>query len=583
MKWFEKIKEGAIGVFKEHPASVCVFFISAVLAGIKGDFGTSIGKGPVANILQFIYLFTLLMTPAFVLCESNYAYKKKAGKIESLFGSKKSAAYVVVTVVGIVVSAVYAYIHSFRYREYEIEGTALCSFNEYFTRILYVYLAVCVLSALFFMYKKHGTSFEKYALRAFLGIMKACLVYGIILLGSFCILWVFSVLFFDLEIESIILWLVTGIVGFPALLMGVSAPGEKTGRFAEIVMGYVFPGILAAAFVIVYAYIIKILITWTFPSNQVFTIATALFVAGLAFWTMAQGCTEGKIAGYLKVMPLLFIPFIVIQIMCLSMRIGQYGITGSRYLGILLIIFGIIYEGYYIFRFIKKEGLGGILMPLLLLFVAVYFIIPKVNVYAVITASQKVVVEKYINAQLSGDKPDSVLLSRARSAYREIARSGGLEGEHYLRKLYAKTSKDEVENMLGASAGSSDDYEIDRSFFVYTDCHRASIDTEGYKYLCHLECNSSDEDNENSRSVHLENQVSGEGPLVVLDLSDIIKQLKELEKNDVEGDEQSKIIEKPVKTDNGTFYIEYINFHFDENDEDNKIKDLVVEGFYLYN
>ena len=63
----------------------------------------------------------------------------------------------------------------------------------------------------------------------------------------------------------------------------------------------------------------------------------------------------------------------------------------------------------------------------------------------------------------------------------------------------------------------------------------------------------------------------------------IIKQLKELEKNDVEGDEQSKIIEKPVKTDNGTFYIEYINFHFDENDEDNKIKDLVVEGFYLYN
>ena len=77
MKWYEKIKEGAQGVLKEHPVSICVFLVYSILAGIKGDFGTDIGKGVLANALQFLYLFTLLMTPVLVLCESNYAYKKK--------------------------------------------------------------------------------------------------------------------------------------------------------------------------------------------------------------------------------------------------------------------------------------------------------------------------------------------------------------------------------------------------------------------------------------------------------------------------------------------------------------------------
>lgn len=583
MKWFEKLKDGAKGVLREHPFSVCVFLIASILAGIKGDFGSAIGKGALANALQFIYLFTLIMTPALVLCEAVFNYRKKAGKEDNIKNIHESVIYAVIAVVGVIVSAVYAFVHAFKYPDFRSPGTDLYIFDEYFTRILYVYLAACVLGAVFFMYKKHGDLFEKYALRAFLGLMKACLVYGIILLGSFCILLVFNTLFFDLDIQSMIVWLSTGFVGFPALLMALSFPGEKTGRFAEIVMGYVFPGILSAAFLIVYAYIVKILITWTFPSNQVFSIATALFIAGLIFWTMALGCTEGRINTALKIMPLLFIPFIVIQIMCLSMRIGQYGITGNRYLGILVIIFEIIYEGYYIFRFIKKESLGGILMPLLLLFVAVYYIIPKVNVYAVITSSQKVIVEKCINAQLSGDAPDSALLSRARSAYREITQSGGLEGERYLRKLYAKTSKDEVENILGTTSGLSDSFEIEKSYYIYADCQRESIDIKGYDYLCFMDCNFPNEENTDSKAVHIKNQVHGEGSSFVIDLSDIIHQLKELEKQGAPAEEKSKIIENPVKTENGLLYIEYINFHFDENDEDNKIMDLALEGYYFYN
>ncbi|MBQ3795928.1 MAG: DUF4153 domain-containing protein [Butyrivibrio sp.] len=581
MKWYEKIKEGAKGVLKEHPLSISVFFIYCVLAGIKGDFGSKIGKGTPANVLEFIYLFTLILTPVLALCESNYAYKKKAGKIESLKEIRKSLVYFIVTAVGVVIAVIRAYIHSFMFPDFKKTGTALYSFDKYFDRIIFVYLAICVFAAIYFMYKKHMDSFEKYSLRAFLSLMKAGLVYGIILLGTFCILWVFNLLFFDLGIESMILWLVTGIVGFPASLLSLSMPGEKTTRFSEIVMGYVFPGILTAAFVIVYAYIIKILITWTFPSNQVFTIVTALFVSGLAFWTMALGCTEGKANSALKVMPLLFIPFIVIQIMCLAMRIDQYGITGTRYLGILLIVFEVIYEAYYIYRFTRKEGLGGILMPLLLLFVAVYFIIPGINVYAVITSSQKAVVDAVVNSKLAGDEESSAQLAKARSAYHEIMESGGLEGERYLKKLYAGSSKDEVEKILGTRTSASGDAVISKSYYVYAECVRGELDIDGYSRFCSLISDVYEEENELS-AVPFTSRVDGTTQVLELDLRDVVHKLKELEIADVDPSEENALLETPIKTDNGVFYIEYMNFEFDADYAEDEINDLVVEGYYIY-
>ena len=581
MKWYEKIKEGARGVMKVHPVSIWVFFVYCVLAGIKGDFGSDIGKGPLANMLQFFYLFTLWMTPVFVLCESNYAYKKKIGKIESLREINKSLVYVIATAIGAIISGIYAYVHTFRFQEVRRSGSSVYSFNEYFERILYVYLAICVLSALFFMYKRYGETFEKYALRAFLGTMKASLVYGIILLGTFCILFVFGALFFDLDIQSMLLWLVTGIVGFPATLMALSTPGDKTTKFSNIVMGYVFPGILAAAFVIVYAYIIKILITWTFPSNQVFSIATGLFASGLAFWTMAQGCTEGKVYSALKIMPLLFIPFIVIQIMCLSMRIGQYGVTNSRYLGILLIIFEIIYEIYYIFRFLRKEGLGGILMPLLLLFVAVYYIVPGINSYAVITNSQKAVVEEFLNAKLSGADTDSKQLAKARSAYRQIMDNGGFEGDRYLKKLYATSSKEEIEDILDTKTYTSDDNSSVGSYYVYTGIKRGQVDIGGYSHYCYMDTfiNKSPD----ISAVPISNEDGDVTVSVVLDVRDIVAQLKELETSGDNDLEMQEVIRKPVATQNGVFYIEYINFNFDDDDAVNETDDISIEGFYLYN
>ncbi len=573
MLWFEKIKENVKGVFKEHPVSVITFLVSCIIAGISGDI--SFERKVVMKSFEFVQMFFMCITPAFVLCESNFAYKKKIGKISSLKEIRKSTVYMVVTVIALVVSGIYSYNFSFGF------GNGSKVFSDYFSRIFYVYLAICAFSAFFFMYKKNGESFELFGVKAFLGLMKAGLVHGIITLGAFCILWVFGALFFDLDCQSFVIWFIFGVVGFPCYLMALSAPGEKLIKFSKVVMGYVFPGILAAAFVIVYAYIIKILVTWSFPSNQVFSIMTALFCSGIMIWTMAQGCTEGRVLAALKLMPLFFIPFIVVQIMCLAMRIGQYGITGSRYLGILLIIFEVLYEGYYIVRLRRDEGIGGILMPVVLLFVIVYYLVPGINVYAVITNSQKSVVSGYIHMAMGGGQMTSEQLARAKSGYHEIVDYGGLEGKLFLDKLYAESSKEEIEKMLNTTTTAYST--INKSYYVFVSDKKGEIDVDGYKHFCRVV--SRNYDRVDFSNVPLEREISDSDKpdsLATVDFSNIIAKLRELELEDASASQKNAVLHEPIMLDSGVLYIEELQFLFYEDSFDDEVEDLVIEGYYIY-
>ena len=563
MLWVEKIKEGAKSVLKVHPFSILIFLIACAIAGIREQMDIS------NKISEFIGLFLFALTPGCVLCEANYAYKKKIEKISSIKKFKKIFIYAIVICISIVISAVFAYISVYKWRNRSV-------FEDFFDRIFYVYLAVCVFSALFFMYKKHGESFELFAVKAFLGLLKAGLVSGIILAGTLCIIFVFGALFFEISWFTIIYWLITGIVVFPLSLMALSAPGEKISRFSKVVIGYVFPAILAVAFVIVYAYIIKILLTWTFPSNQVFSIMTGLFGAGLLFWTMALGCTEGRLNSILRIMPLLFIPFIIVQTMCLVMRINQYGITGTRYLGILLIIFEVIYEAYYLLRFRSNKGLGGILMPLLLFFVFVYYLFPGLNVYAVITNSHKTAVNGYIHLMMGGGESNEASLARARSGYREIIDHGGLEGHNYLNRLYRNYSKEEIEKLLNVE--NSDYSSVGRSYYVYTDDIKYEVDIAKYSHYMHIETGYGENITDVS-AVPLLNDRSESEVVAEADLEALVEELKRLEKEDVSGSRMKEAIREPISVGQGDLYIEHISFMFYE---DKGIDEFSLEGFYLY-
>ena len=575
MLWVNKLKEGAREIIKEHPLSVCMFFVAFLFMGILTMDGHPLHypwffeKG-----LEFLQYFLLGLTPAVLLCESNYLYKKHIGKIQGL-KEKNSVVYIVVLVIGAINSLIFTLLEVTNYSSKKmIMGMKIGDFDAAFFRFFVVYLAICVFSAVFFLYKRSGETFESYTVKGFLGCLKGYLAYGVVILGAMCIIWVFNTLIFELEIFGLVSCLISGAMAYTVALLALAKPGEKISKFGKIMMGYVFPGILAIAMVIVYVYILKILFTWTFPSNEAFAIVTALFGSGICFWTMAQGCTEGAVNKVLRVFPVAFIPCIVIQTMCLYMRVHQYGLTPDRYLGVLLIVFEILYEGYYIVRLSMGKGLGGVLFPVLILFVAVYFIVPGVNVYAAVTNSQKKVVNRVVAAMASGQTPESSEIAKGKSAYNAIRRNGGLEGDHYLKKLYAKYSEEEVNGYFGDS--DIDYYHEYENIYANHDWE--AIDVSGYTRMSAVEISSYEEEQDPHHLV-LKSENGGKFSKEV-DLSQLLTKMYDLQDQGARQETIEETISTPVDFGDGScLYISYINVRQDSN---GLIMDINVRGYLLY-
>lgn len=582
MLWVKKLKEDARGIFKEHPASIVSVFIFAVCTALLEDILNVKDHSSVWKILTFIQTLSLGLIFGFVLCESNYNYKKQIGKIQKLFEGSESFVYYIVIAISLLLSIVHAYRQAYITSKDLSASAELGIRFDIFYRFFWVYIAVCVISAWYFMYKKSGESFESYSVKAFLGSLKALAVYAVVAIGFLCIIWVFDSLIVSFDYAGTVELLIAALVGYPALLVGLSKMGESMARFSKVMVGYVFTGLLAVAAVIVYVYLLKIIFTWTFPSNEAYTITTSLFATGLVVITMAQGCTEGGLLKVLKISPLLFVPFIVVQIMCLAMRIGQYGITTRRYLGIMFIVFEVIYLIYYVYRLRKQEGIGGFLFPIALVLVVIYYLVPGINVYAAITGSQKAVVMKYVMEAASGNEINSQEKAKAKSAYRQIENNGNAEGSRFLKELEEKYPDIDFGDELGTSDSYyyEDTFGNDKEIYAYNDVD--VIDVSRYKNLAVISTHADDDNGEIDVTRFELKASNGQETSVVgyADLSFMVKELEEAYDNDgIEYDFTHAISTPVVTPDGGLLYLTRVYLRIGE---DGDVEYLDIDGYYAY-
>ncbi|WP_026520790.1 DUF4153 domain-containing protein [Butyrivibrio sp. VCB2001] len=582
MLWFKKLKEDARGIFKEHPASIISVFIFAVCTALLEDILNVKDHSSIWKILTFIQTLSLGLIFGFVLCESNYNYKKQIGKLQKLFDGRGSLVYIIVMVISLLLSMVHAYRQAYVTASDFSDSTDLGIRFDIFYRFFWVYIAVCLISAWYFMYKKSGESFESYSVKAFLGSLKALAVYAVVAIGFLCIIWVFDSLIVSFDYAATVELLIAALVGYPALLVGLSKMGENMARFSKVMVGYVFTGLLAVAAVIVYVYLLKIIFTWTFPSNEAYTITTSLFATGLVVITMAQGCTEGGLLKVLKISPLFFVPFIVVQIMCLSMRIGQYGITTRRYLGIMFIVFEVIYLIYYVYRLRRQEGIGGFLFPVALILVVIYYLVPGINVYAAITGSQKGVVMKYVVETASGNEINSQEKAKAKSAYRQIENNGNAEGLRFLKELEEKYPDIDFGDELGTSDSYyyEDTFTNDKEIYAYNDVD--VIDVSRYKNLAVISTHADDDTGEIDISRFELKASNGQETSVVgyADLSFMVKELEAAYDNDgIEYDFTHAISTPIVTPDGGLLYLTRVYLRIGE---DGDVEYLDIDGYYAY-
>lgn len=468
MKIVEKLKKGVLHVISEHAVSIGLYGLLTIIEVIF--MGQSIGDNTVlSKILEYIQSILLTASISALLCESIHLYRKD--RIEGT-NTKKIIIFIVIMCSGILTSILNIAVDgsSFSYDFYSVASNGF--FNRLYSSILVLYICLII----FFCYKRSKESFEMYVAKAFCGVMKAELVYAILAIGSILIIEIIDVLLFELwrydVLERVELFLV-GFVAYPCAIAGISDTDNEISRFGKAILSYVFVALLSIADVIIYIYIFKIIVTWTFPSNEVFGILTTLFAFGICIWTMAYGCAKGvfkKIAGLL---PFFYAPFIILQIMCLGLRISQYGFTTSRYMGMMLIIFELIYMVLYAVRFCCQKDIVSHSLFVLSALVIVTLLVPIVNSRSIVLISQKTKIEKY----LSGIDADETTISEAASAYNVIWDEGGEAGRKYLDSRLSKAQLEALNDQDEHLRSTRHNFNVNLHNYDITKIDTSSADT----------------------------------------------------------------------------------------------------------
>lgn len=462
MSGLKKLKQIYFDIIKEHKFSFVTVLLAFVIATVLYGYEHS----NYDSYSTFLSTFLIFSAFGIVLCETIHKYKKA---YDPEYGNKKKKyiiLYTTILVVSIGISLANTLCNNI------IENEVIREISEDYCLF---YLISAVLLSIYFFYKKSGEKFETYIAKAFCSMVKAQVVYMILAIGFLILIGIVDSLLFDSYeiylIERVELMLV-GFVEFPCLLAGFSKTSEELDKFCKALFSYVFMALLGIAYVIIYAYIIKIVVTWTFPSNEVFSILTGLFVCSVPAWFLALGSNKESMKKTVNIMHYAFIPFIVLQIMCLSMRVSEYGFTSSRYFGMALIVFEITYIIFHAISSIKKWDKNYYIIFIGVIVAFLVFIMPFVNVDSVIFMSQKARIENYFKL---GDAAGDEDVESAQSAYRLLKQSGGLAAKRYIEK---NLTDEQVEELSGEERSvPTDDFSVS-AFSNYT-----SYDVSSYKTL----------------------------------------------------------------------------------------------------
>lgn len=441
--FFEKIKE----TFKKFPFTMSVITITTLFISIF--FNTDFLSSDIAK--NIIYFFMYFGIGSF-FCEA-LRIKNKKLKIFLL-------------ILDCIISAVFIL----------LKNTMLDdNFEFLLDRIILCYTTLMIVSAIYILYKRSSKSIEQYILEIFYKFFKTSLVYFVLSVGIAIITAVFVYLIagdykliFRLEI------ILCGIYYLPAIINNFVNSENEVSTFFKRLIKYVLGILVFVAFIIIYIYMIKIFALKEIPSNQIFRILFALFICGLPIWTMIHSFNEEKNLwqSIFNKLPIAFIPFIFLQIYSLVIRINANGVTPIRYVGIMILIFEIIYILLYIFKNQKQEYIVLVFEVLLLITV----LIPGINMYTVSNISQANRLQLFKEKQeLSKEEKQDVYGAYDYLRYSE-------NGEEYINKILTKDDIEVVKSFI-SDYYDYNDYENIDNISIFGSIGEQKINIKGYSTL----------------------------------------------------------------------------------------------------
>ncbi|MBR6171728.1 MAG: DUF4153 domain-containing protein [Eubacterium sp.] len=234
-------------------------------------------------------------------------------------------------------------------------------YNNESTLVKYYYIAlmgfyVLILTGLSLLaiIRESRLSFEQYAVRMIFSCFRIFLILLVLNLGFLLILYMVDLLIVPLKIGT---WIVRmelfliPIVYVPYFLSCLTnRTEERPSGFVKGLVLYALMPIYMAAVLVIYIYMARIVITWTFPVNQVFYFCAGIFSVGVVIWTMAYAFTKHLPKSLynilIRYMKYIVSPFILLELYAIILRINACGWTTLRVFGVYFIIVQFIYTAW---------------------------------------------------------------------------------------------------------------------------------------------------------------------------------------------------------------------------------------------
>ena len=384
-----KTKEVIIGFIKKYKIESVAILIFSVLSAIAFDINELKPEALFDATIIFVFIAagTFFVDKVFSVYENEI--KQKLANKEHSFKMAKWISYLVVVAVEYLLCI---------WGTYLINKASLLSEKiNYFSSAKYesiyfmitsatIVLAMIAMFIIYLVVKEKSLPLKEYLLKLFMNSLMVFISCLVVLAGIFVLFLIYDMLLGEIPyyiISRIIVFLLSMISAMGILVSIENVDGSQS-IFSKILVRYIMQIMVFVGFIIFYIYLIKIIAMRELPSNQVFAVYTSLFSIGLFTSLMSLGINEeSKYNTAIKFLPVAFIPALVLQIISIALRIAQHGLTSARYIGVMIIIFEIVYLVFYILDEIlhnKKVKLEKVLLiASLLIFIACF--VSKINMY----------------------------------------------------------------------------------------------------------------------------------------------------------------------------------------------------------
>lgn len=311
------------------------------------------------------------------------------------------------------------------------------SFRE---RLVIEYIIACFLATVYVLAGKVKDRFEKYILNLILNLKRATIICGIISIGFLILYAIFTILILDsleFTIVARILCLFAGFYYVPVVIKSFAGEDAEDTKFNKAVFSKVLLFLITLAMAIIYIYIAKIFLITEVPKNELFGILSMIFVCSYPVYVVNKNYSEKGSFIYKinNAIPYLFIPFIFLQIYAMGIRILQYGLTDSRYMACVLVVYEIVAIVLAITsesKHLKENILSALVISVVITITPLNFdSLPKLN--------QKSIVDKYVEQGVEFDSLSEEDKKKFAGAYQYIEND-----EKYVNEKLTQIEKEKL-------------------------------------------------------------------------------------------------------------------------------------------